>query len=266
MSEFARCGAVLPRLASAWRLVGTGISFAVFLGGGLILAVTAFPAINLLTRSPVQRRERCHALMRGSFRAFVRMMTLLRVIDLRVDDPNALLASKGAIVVANHPTLIDVVLLSAYIPRAQCIVKRELWNSPFLGNMMRANGYIPSDLEPDELIAACRSALADGRSLIIFPEGTRSRPGMPLRFHRGFAHIATLLNADIQLAVIRCEPITLGKGEKWWEIPARRPLFTVSSAGRITACDWQDHDYRSVAVRKIVRRVEGLYNERLAVG
>ncbi len=76
MSEF-QLGVAPCFLGShrAWRLVGTGISFAVFLGGGLLLAVTASPAINLLTRSPVQRRERCHALMRGSFRAFVRMMT-----------------------------------------------------------------------------------------------------------------------------------------------------------------------------------------------
>ena len=257
---------MLPKLARAWRLFGTGLSFVVFLGGGLLLAVVVFPAVNLITRSKVERRERCLALLRGSFQAFVRLMTSLRVIGLRVDDPQALLGSQGAIVIANHPTLIDVVLLSAYIPRAQCIVKRELWNSPFLGSMMRANGYIPSDLEPEALIAACRAALDDGRSLIVFPEGTRSRAGTPLRFHRGFAHIATMLNVDIQLAIIRCNPILLGKGERWWEIPSRRPLFNVSSAGRITARDWQHHDYRSLAVRNIVQRVERLYNERLAIG
>ncbi len=68
-------------------------------------------------------------------------MTSLRVIGLRVDDPQALLGSQGAIVIANHPTLIDVVLLSAYIPaRTRCIVKRELWNAAVLGSMMRANG------------------------------------------------------------------------------------------------------------------------------
>lgn len=257
---------MLPKLAQPWRLFGTGVSFAVFLGGGLLLASIVFPAVNIFTRSAVERRERSLALLRRSFQAFVRLMTTMRVIDVRVEDPQALLGSQGAVVIANHPTLIDVVLLSAYIPRAQCIVKRELWGSPFLGGMMRANGYIPSDLEPEALIAACRSALDEGRSLIVFPEGTRSRPGAPLRFHRGFAHIATMLNADIQLAIIRCDPITLGKGEKWWEVPARRPLFTVSCAGRITPRDWQHHDYRSRAVRTIVQRVERLYNEQLSIG
>jgi 1-acyl-sn-glycerol-3-phosphate acyltransferase len=259
-------GAVLPRpLDYAWRLVGTGLGFVVFLGGGLALAVIAFPLIDLLTPDALRRRERYNALTRRAFQAFIGMLTTLRVIAVKIDDPATLLASKGMIVVANHPTLIDVVLLSAFIPRAQCIVKRELWNSLFLGRLMRGSGYIPNDLEPDALVAACRAALADGRSLIIFPEGTRSRPGVPVHFQRGFAHLATLLEADIQLALISCAPPTLGKGEKWWAIPPRRPHFRVSSAGWIRAASWRGGAYRSLAARDITRRAERFYNEQLAI-
>jgi 1-acyl-sn-glycerol-3-phosphate acyltransferase len=260
-------GAVfLRQLDFAWRLIGTGLGFVVFLGGGVLLAVIAFPSIDFLTPEASQRRERYHALMRWAFRAFVGMLAGLRVIEIKIDDPVALRGSKGVIVIANHPTLIDIVLLSAFIPRAQCIVKRELWDSPFLGRLIRGSGYIPNDLEPEALVSACRAALADGRSLIVFPEGTRSRPGMPLRFHRGFAHLATLLGADIQLALISCAPPTLAKGEKWWAIPSRRPHFRVSPAGWIRAASWQGDGYRSVAARDIVRRVERFYNEQLATG
>jgi 1-acyl-sn-glycerol-3-phosphate acyltransferase len=188
------------------------------------------------------------------------------VIEVRVDDSGELRNSKGVIVVANHPTLIDIVLLSALIRRPQCIVKRALWDSPFLGRIVRGSGYIPSDLEPQALLAACREALADGRSLIVFPEGTRSQPGLPLRFRRGFAHIATLLEADIQLTVITCDPPMLAKGVKWWQIPSRRPCFRVSPAGWIRPASWQGETYRSVAARRVVRRLERFYNERLAVG
>jgi 1-acyl-sn-glycerol-3-phosphate acyltransferase len=260
-------GAVfLRQLDFAWRLIGTGLGFVVFLGGGALLAVIAFPSIDLLTPQASQRRERYHALMRWAFRAFVGMLAGLRVIEVKIDDPVALYGSKGVIVVANHPTLIDIVLLSAFIPRAQCIVKRELWDSPFLGRLMRGSGYIPNDLEPEALVAACRAALADGRSLIVFPEGTRSRPGMPMRFHRGFAQLATLLGADLQLALISCAPPTLAKGEKWWAIPTRRPRFRVSAAGWIRASSWQGDGYRSLAARDIARRVERFYNEQLSTG
>ena len=260
-------GAVLLRQVDfAWRLVGTALGFAVFLGGGMLLAVVAFPAINLFTPEAARRLDRHHALIRGAFRAFIGMLKALRVITLRIDNPGVLLGSKGVIVVANHPTLIDIVLLSAFIPRAQCIVKRELWNSPFLGPIVRGGGYIPSDLDHGSMIAICREVLADGRSLIVFPEGTRSRPGVPLRFQRGFAHIATLLKADIQLAFISCTPPTLAKGEHWWAIPTRRPHFQVSPAGLIPAGDWQNDGYRSITVRALVRQLERLYNERLATG
>lgn len=258
---------MLPRQVDfIWRLFGTGLGFLVFLGGGLLLAVIAFPAINLLTPQGVRRRERYHTLMRWSFRAFIGMLTGLGVIAVRIEDRAVLKGSRGVIVVANHPTLIDIVLLSAVIPRVQCIVKRKLWSSPFLGPIVRGSGYIPSDLEPEALVAACREALVDGRSLIVFPEGTRSRPGMPVRFRRGFAHIATLLGADIQMAFISCKPPMLGKGEKWWAIPARRPQFLISPAGWIRAASWQGDSYRSVTARGIVRRLERLYNERLAIG
>ncbi len=257
---------LLKRIDFAWRLAGTGLGFVVFLGGGVLLACLAFPAINLVTREPVLRRERHHVLLRWAFRTFIAMLTGLRVISVKVDQPGALSGSRGAIVVANHPTLIDICILSALIPRAQCIVKRELWSSPFLGPMMRGNGYIPADLEPDALVAACREALADGRSLIVFPEGTRSRPGEPLRFHRGFAHLATLLKADIQMTFISCTPPMLGKGVKWWAIPSRRPQFLISPAGSIQAASWQGDSYRSITARGIVRRLERFYNERLAIG
>ena len=257
---------LLRRIDLTWRLLGTGLGFVVFLGGGMLLALAAFPLIDLFTRGEAQRRDRHHAWIRGAFRAFIGMLKALRVITLRIDDPSFLQSSKGVIVVANHPTLIDIVLLTAFIPRVQCIVKRELWSSRLLGPIVRGGGYIPSDLDPESLIATCREALADGRSLIIFPEGTRSRPGVPVHFQRGFAHLAMLLQADIQLAFISCTPPTLAKGEKWWAIPSRRPHLHVSPAGRIPADGWQIDGHRSITVRNMVRKLERLYNERLATG
>ena len=253
----------VKKIDFAWRLAGTGLAFAVFLGGGLFMAIIIFPILGWGTSSS-RRQERYQRIVQLSFRAFIGMLRLLRVIDVVIDDPSALRNSKSTIIVSNHPTLIDIVLLSALIPRAQCIVKRELWDSPFLGGIMRGCDYVPSDLEPEAMLAACRDALADGRSLIIFPEGTRSQPGMPLRFRRGFAHIATLLDADIQLMTIDCDPPTLAKNDRWWTIPARRPRFRVSPAGWVRATGWPRDVHRSKVVRGIVRHLERLYNERLA--
>nr|WP_282189075.1 lysophospholipid acyltransferase family protein [Azospirillum sp. SYSU D00513] len=194
------------------------------------------------------------------------MLQALRIIDLEVEGAERLRAGSGRMVVANHPTLLDVVLLMALLPRAQCIVKKELWDSPYLGGTVRGAGYIRNDLEPEALLEACRAAMAEGNDLIIFPEGTRTVPGEPMRFRRGFANVATFLEAQIQLVTITCQPLTLIKGEKWWQIPPRRPLFRVVVGDCLDVRDQLGCEYRSLAARKLVRSLEEYYVEKLSHG
>ena len=69
---------------------------------------------------------------------------------------------------------------------------------------------------------ACADSLARGNNLIIFPEGTRSVPGQPFSMQRGAANIALQANVPLTPVRIRCEPTTLTKAEKWYQIPSRR--------------------------------------------
>ena len=105
--------------------------------------------------------------------------------------------------------------------------------------------------------------MAQGNNLIIFPEGTRTTPGRPRLFLRGFANIATLLNAQIQLVTITCDPPTLIKGEKWWMIPPRRPVFRIHVGDRVDTKGWLGCDHRSVAARKLVRQLNAYYDRQL---
>lgn len=247
-----------------WRLAGTGIAFATLFGGGALLALTAFPIVHLVTPPGHQRRERNQLVIHYVFRVYVRMLQLLRLIDLEVEGAEKMQDGVGRLIVANHPSLLDVVLLMALVPRAQCVVKKELWQSPFLGRLVRSAGYIRNDLAFDAMLLACRNALAEGNSLIIFPEGTRTVVGEPMRLRRGFANIATHLQARIQLVAITCEPPTLVKGEKWWMIPPRRPCFRVEVGDCLDISGWFACKYRSLAVRKLVRHVEGYYVQRFS--
>jgi 1-acyl-sn-glycerol-3-phosphate acyltransferase len=249
-----------------WRLAGTGVAFAALFGGGALLALTTFPIVHLTTPPGNRRRERNQVLIHLLFRLYIGMLQFLRLIDLEVSGADKLKDGAGRLIVANHPSLLDVVLLMALVRRAQCVVKKELWESRYLGRLVRGAGYIRNDLELDAMLTACRTALAEGNSLIIFPEGTRSVPREPIHLRRGFANIATLLQARIQLVTITCEPPTLVKGERWWIIPPRRPLFRVEVGDCLDAAGWLDCKYRSLAVRKLVRHVEDYYAERLGGG
>jgi 1-acyl-sn-glycerol-3-phosphate acyltransferase len=249
-----------------WRIAGTGIVFGFLFGGGAVLALTVFPVVHLVTPSGPLRRKRNQYVIHLIFRFYVGMLRTLRLLDLEVTGQEKLGDGVPRLIVANHPSLLDVVFLMALVPHSQCVVKKELWRSRFLGRLVRSAGYINNDLTAEALTAACQDAISQGNSLIIFPEGTRTTPGQPMRFRRGFANIAALLEAQIQMVTITCDPPTLVKGEKWWVVPRRRPLFRVQIGERIDAKGWFGCKHRSLAARKIVRQLEAYYARQLGHG
>jgi 1-acyl-sn-glycerol-3-phosphate acyltransferase len=248
----------MRQLKFAGRLLGTGIAFACIFFGGGVLAVTLLPILAIL---PGHREERARRAIHHAFRVYIATLQLLNLIKLRTSGLDRLDHASGRIVVANHPSLLDVVLLMSVISNAQCIIKHQLWNHRFLGPLMRAAGYIRNDLPPEEMIATCQDALDRGNCLIIFPEGTRSVPGEKRHFQRGFANLATITHTPVQPVTITCDPPTLTKGEKWWHLPPRTPLFTVAVGDCLDADIYAKYEYRSLAARKLVQALEAHYAE-----
>jgi 1-acyl-sn-glycerol-3-phosphate acyltransferase len=247
-----------------WRIAATGMFFALLFGGGAVMAVTAFPAVHLTTRCPQTRRERNQLVIHKAFRIYVVLLQAMRVLDLNIIGAEKLNRPGGRMIVANHPSLLDVVFLMSLVRRSQCIVKAELWESSTLGRLVRGAGYIRNDLEPEAMLAACRHSIDAGETLLVFPEGTRSVPGEPVAFRRGFANIATLLGAEIQTVVITCNPPTLTKGEKWWTVPIHKPLFVVEVGELIRTSEWVGAEPRSIVSRRLTRHVNNFFAVRLS--
>ena len=250
----------MVRLDYLWRQGGTGLAFAVIFFGGGVLAATVLP---LLAMIPGDQQKRSRWVVGTTFRFYLGMLQFLGLIHLQIEGAEKLREPGGRLVIANHPSLLDVVMLMAVLPRQQCIVKHELWNHRFLGPLMRRAGYIRNDLDPEQLVDACQKSLALGDSLIIFPEGTRSQPGKSPQFRRGIANLATLTGAPIQLVVITCDPPTLIKGEPWWRVPSRRPRFRLMTGDCLDAATYRKHPHRSIAARRLTRRLEQYYEEKL---
>ncbi len=248
-----------------WRLVWTAFAFAALGVGGFLLARTVIPIATLFVQDEQTRNRRAQAIIRESFRVYLAMLRGMGVISLEVVGAEKLSACRGKLIIANHPTLLDIVLLMAILPDAKCVVKSELFANPLLRSLVRSAGYIRNDYEPEVLIEKCRETLAAGNNLIIFPEGTRSVPGKPLRFHRGFAHIATLTGATLQPITITCDPITLVKGEPYYKIPDCRPTFRIEVADEIDSRQFLKlgSESRAMSARKLVSHLEADYCARL---
>ncbi|MGH7843417.1 MAG: lysophospholipid acyltransferase family protein [Candidatus Binataceae bacterium] len=257
---------MLRRLFYVWRLFFTAFAFAALGVGGFVLAMTVIPLATLLVRDQQRRNRRAQSIIRESFRIYVAMLQMAGVLKLEVVGGEKLPACRGRLIIANHPTLIDIVLLMALIPEAKCVVKPQLFRNPLLRELVRAAGYIRNDAEPEVLIEKCRETLAAGNNLIVFPEGTRSVPGQPTRFQRGFAHIATLTGATLQPITITCEPVTLVKGEPFYKIPDSRPNFRIEVADAIDPACFLGAASRAIGVRKLVAFLEADYGARLSHG
>lgn len=211
---------MLERLNHLWRVLGTGLSFLAFGVGGLLLGLLVFPAINLCVRDPQRRQRWARALVQKSFAFHIELMRVLGVLTYEIRGRERL-RRDGLLILANHPTLIDVVFLISLLPNADCVVKSALARNPFTRGPVRAAGYVFND-DGAGLVDDCIAAVRRGGNLVIFPEGTRTRRDEPLRLQRGAANIAVRGGLDITPVRLSCTPLTLGKGEKWYRVPACR--------------------------------------------
>lgn len=159
----------------------------------------------------------------GLFWTLARWSGLLRIdaaaLDVLKDEP-------GLVVVANHPSMLDALILVARLPRSACIMKASLMRNPFLGAGARLARYIRND-SPRGMIRLAVNDLKRGGQLVIFPEGTRTTSAPVNPFRPGVTLIAKLAGAPIQTAFIDTDSPYLGKGWPIWKLPPLPIVFTV---------------------------------------
>jgi 1-acyl-sn-glycerol-3-phosphate acyltransferase len=207
-----------------WRLFATALCFAVFGLSAAICGMLVFPLMRLLPGTVEAHRRRVRATFRAYMRSFVGLMSAVGVLTYEFEGAGRL-GRPGQIILANHPSLIDVVFLIGFTPQATCIVKEALFHNPFTRWPVAAAGYV-SNTSTLTMVERASEALREGQNVIVFPEGTRTTPGQALQFHRGAASIAVRAATVVTPVFIRCDPTTLAKSMPWHRIPERRVHFS----------------------------------------
>lgn len=214
------------------RQVATGSAFSVFGGLGIFFQFLIFPGIVLIVRDRAKRKIVARRVIHVTFRYFVRFMRSVGILTWEEKNLQQL-NQPGQLILANHLTLIDVVFLFSFVPNACAIVKSSLAKNPFTWGAIYAAGYITNDGGP-KLIEDCVAELKTGASLIIFPEGTRTAPGVKPKFKHGAMLIALESGIDPTVVKITCEPLGLIKGAHWWDVPEKAMHFTFDVIGRLS--------------------------------
>ncbi|MFV8782827.1 lysophospholipid acyltransferase family protein [Microbulbifer sp. SA54] len=244
------------------RLLATATAFSLFGLGGLVLRFVLFPPLRLIYRDPAVRQRKARDIVQGAFRTFIGFMHITGIYTYRIAGEEQL-QRPGQLVLANHPSLIDVVFLISRIPNANCIVKASLFRNPFMRGAVTTAGYIPND-DPEKIIAMAAASLERGESVVLFPEGTRSVPGRAMRLQRGAAYMALRSKVAPTLVTIRCNPPMLMKNVPWYSIPASRPHFDfVVSAGE-QLIPLKELQETPLAARKITNQLKTYFTEECA--
>ncbi len=207
-----------------WRILATGICFSYFGIGALILTIFVFPLQKLYYQNKLKRKKVARKTVHTTFKWFISFMQFSGIFLFDLKNVQQLKTLKGHLILANHPSLIDVVVLISVIPNADCVVKAHLFKNPFLRGVVTNTGYI-SNQDPEGLLIDCEQTLATGNNLIIFPEGTRTKKGKSVSFLRGAANIAVRCQAKITCVLIDVQPPTLTKSEAWYKVPKEKANF-----------------------------------------
>jgi len=211
-------------MSIVWRPVSYLLYYMMFplFAVGVICFYSAL-RMRLLFEPPLRHPRIARAFIhRGACLMFF-VLRQLSLIRTHVGQPHGVVfCDKPSVIVANHPSMLDAMLLVSVVPDAVCIMKRSLLRVPIIRGFARLAGYVPH-LEAPEMIADAAEAMVSGASLVIFPEGTRSRCGGVGAFRRGAARIALETGSPVTVCVINMSPVVFG-GAGGWLYPPRFPI------------------------------------------
>jgi 1-acyl-sn-glycerol-3-phosphate acyltransferase len=153
------------------------------------------------------------------------------------------------VIVANHLSLLDILVLFRLFRHFKWVSKISNFRIPFIGWNMHLNGYIPIRRGDGEsvgrMMELCRRALAQGSSIMMFPEGTRSRTGELQKFKTGAFDLALETRSPILPIVIEGTEEALPK--RGFILRGRHEI-TVTVLEPIPLEEFGDRDARELAV------------------
>jgi 1-acyl-sn-glycerol-3-phosphate acyltransferase len=251
---------MVRRIEHTWRWLVTAFSYLLFGLGGLLVTLFVVPLNYCLPGDRLARSKRAQWTIHSLFRFYVGVMRLLGVLTYHIEGAEKLRDAR--LILANHPSLLDVVFLISMVPNANCVVKGKLTRNFFTRGPIRAAGYIINHEAADVISAAAR-VMDDGQALIIFPEGTRTDPASGLQFRRGAANIAIRTGSAITPVLIYCDPAGLTKNNSWYQVPDRRMHFRFMVMDQLSIDRYLDDPRPSRSARRLSVDLVSYFNREL---
>lgn len=239
--------------------VRKSLVYVVFGIGSLFFGLIVLPLEKLCIRSDGAFRKAGRRTIAYACKLTIGLCSFFRVLKIEGDIPD-FSGTGGKILAPNHPSLLDIVILLSLIPEANCIVRGGLLHSA-VGSIVKAL-YTVNDGDIEELKRACADSLARDETLIIFPEGTRTKKNQPVSIKRGAACIAIFANAPIiPLYIGGGDKTGLRKKDPFWKMNADGGYsYTFTTGAEIQPSAFEGKNARGQSF-KMTAHLESLYRK-----
>lgn len=191
------------------KIAKSAFAFFYFVFGSLLLTVLGFLFVRWL---PVGKRKIKYAYHWTLSKFTGSMIYIMANVKKKIINPAGEDFSKPAVIVCNHQSVLDILSTTMLHPKLLLLTNKWVWESPVFGQVVQMADYYPVGEGVDN-VERMRDRVAEGFSIVVFPEGTRSPDGTIKRFHKGAFYLAEQFNLDILPIVIHGTGYSMSKGD-----------------------------------------------------
>lgn len=240
-----------------WRLLATALGFVIFGVCGCLFKPILWWHTRQSDSGSLKNQLQARKLVCGSWRWFTHYLIKTGIVEAHFHGFDKL-GRQGQLILANHPSLLDVVFILSRVPHANCIVKTDLLHNPSMNSQIRACGYLPNSEDMDLVENVHR--ILQTQCLLIFPEGTRTAWDGQVRFHRGAVSMG-LRSAQIITPIrIVMSPPNYKKGQKWYAIPQQKPVYHFIVGEDINPQTYLNEKPLPLAARRLNDELQAYFN------
>lgn len=224
--------------------------FGLFVVGCLLMMGVAL----LLILLPVKRwkkKQLFSRIMMYMLRIFLKAAWIARRENV---NPGNETFEKPAVIIANHQSFVDILVMLSLAPKLVMVTNRWVWHSPVFGKIVQYADFVQTEDGYEKVLHHLRDKVAQGYSVVVFPEGTRSADCQVHRFHKGAFYLAEKLQLDILPVVLYGTGMIISKRQPFY---VKRGVLCTRILPRILYTDASygvTYQERSKAIAKTFRR------------
>lgn len=235
------------------------ISFLYFGFVSVLLTIIGFFLIKLNLFGKKRGKAIYHYLLSKFCKSVIYFMGRLKKRIINTHGENF---EKPAVVIANHQSFLDILVMAMLNPKLILLTNKWVWNSPVFGWAIKMADFYPVANGIENSVELLKTQTDKGYSIVVFPEGTRSSNPPMKRFHKGAFYLAEKLGLDVVPILLHGLGYTMTKGE----FLLKNGDMAAKYLPRIQADDasWgNDYQTRTKSISKYFKQQHELLREQL---